>query len=234
MTPSSEHRALPSALEALRLRLRRERALIAWFELGQKKSFGLRAAKLYAFGVFIAYAIAISVATDSARGQAIQGFLQAALGALSWVVGALAALGTARGLAQQTERDAERALAVQRGFDRRAVWRARTLAGALRIARLIGVPALLLVGVALARGQSLAWALVLVPALAVYAAAFGLCVAILAQFSADLSARHPRALLAALVLGPLLVAQVYPSVPSLPGVFSALLDRLLAAGAAFT
>jgi hypothetical protein len=234
VTPSSEHRALPSALGPLRHRLGRERALIAWFELGQKKTFGLRAAKVYAFGVFVTYAIAISVATGSARSLAIQGFLQAALGALSWVVGALAALGTAQGLAQHAERDAERALAVQRGFDARARWRARTLAGALRVARLIGIPALLLVGVALARGQSLAWALVLVPALAVYAATFGLCLAILAQFSADLSSRHPRALLAALVLGPLLISQVYPSVPSLPGVFSALLDRLLGAGAAFT
>ena len=62
----------------------------------------------------------------------------------------------------------------QRGFSGTAVLRARTLATALRITRLVGIPALLLVGVALARGQSLAWALVTAPAVAIYAAALAI------------------------------------------------------------
>jgi len=223
-----------SPLAELRWRLGRERALIALFDLGRRKGFGLRAARVYAFGVFVAYAIAISVSRGTGRHAAIQSSMHAALVALSWVVGALAALGTARGLAEQADSDGLRALALQRGFDGRAVLRARTLAGALRVARLVGIPALLLVGVAVARGQSLGWALVTAPAVAVYAAALGLCLALLAHFSAALSPRHPRALLAALVLGPLVIAQAYPSVPSVPGVFSALLDRSLSAGATFT
>ena len=234
MSPSPPAEVARAPLAELRLRFERERALIALFDFGRRKGFGLSAARVYAFGVFVTYAIAISVTHGSGRHAAIQSFMHAALVALSWVVGALAALGTARGLAEQAESDGLRALALQRGFDGRAVLRARTLAGALRVARLVGIPALLLVGVAVARGQSLVWALVTAPAVAVYAAALGLCLALLAHFSAALSPRHPRALLAALVLGPLVIAQVYPGVPSVSGVFAALLDRLMGAGAAFT
>ena len=226
--------ARASASGALRLRVARERALIACFELGQQKTFRLRAAKLYAFGVFVTYAIAISVTRASGRSAAIQGCLHSALIALSWAVGALAALGTAQGLTNQPERDGLGALALQRGFDARAILRARTLAGALRVARLIGIPALLLVGVAVARGQALVWALATAPAVIVYAAGLGLCLAALAHFSSQLAPRHPRALLAALVLGPALISQVYSAVPSVPGLFAGWLDLLLGAGAAYT
>ena len=234
MTQSQEPAAPRSAIGALGLRLGRERALVAWFELGQKQRFGLRVAKLYAFGVLIGYALAISVTHGSSRSALIQGYLHSALSALSWVVGALAALGTAHALAGAADADPFRALAQQRGFGARAVWRARTLAGALRVARLIGLPALLLVAVAVARGQSLAWALVTAPAVVVYAALLGLCLAALSHFSAELSPRHPGALLGALVLVPLLISQLDARVPSIPGLFSALLGRLLGAGAPFT
>ena len=234
MSSSPDAEIARSPLVRLRWRFERERALIALFDFGRRKGFGLRAARVYAFGVFVTYAIAISITHDIDRRAAIQSFMHAALVALSWVVGALAALGAARGLAQQADSDGLRALALQRGFDGRAVLRARTLAAALRVARLVGIPALLLVCVAVARGQSLAWALVMAPAVALYAAALGVCLTLLAHFSAELSPRHPRALLAALVLGPLLIAHVYPDVPSVPGVFSALLNQLMGAGAAFT
>jgi hypothetical protein len=234
VSQSAEHGAPHSADAGWRLRLERERALIALFDLGRRKGLGLRAARVYAVGVFATYAMVIAVAPAAGRLAAIQSAMHAALVALSWVVGALAALGTARGLAQQADGDALRALALQRGFGAHAVLRARTLSAALRVARLVGIPALLLVGVAVARGQSLAWALVTVPALAVYAAALGLSLALLAHFSAGLSPRHPRALLAALVLGPVLVSQAYPGFPTLPGVFAALLDRLMSVGAVLT
>ncbi len=45
-------------------RLQRERALLALFDLGRQKSYGLRAAKLYAFGVFAGYALAISLTRE--------------------------------------------------------------------------------------------------------------------------------------------------------------------------
>jgi hypothetical protein len=205
--------ALPAFFSGFWLRVQRERALIALFDLGRQKGYGLRAAKLYAFGVFVGYALAISLLHGSERGRAIHGFVQAALASLSWVVGALAALGSAQALARQSERDALGALALQRGFQR---------------------PALLLVVVGLARGATLTWALSVAPAVLVYAGALGLTLALLAHFSAELSPSHPRALLSALVLGPLLVSLAYPAVPSLPRLFSGLLSRLLAAGAALS
>lgn len=223
-----------SPLSELWLRVQRERALIALFDLGRQKSAGLRLAKLYAFGVFVSYAIAISLTRESARSAAIHGFIHAALGSLSWVVGALAALGSAQALAQQSERDALSSLAVQRGFSHSALLRARTMAASVRVARLVGIPGLLLVVVGVARGATLPWALAVAPAVVVYAGALGLALALLAHFSAELSPSHPRALLAVLVLGPFLIASAYPAVPSLPRLFSGLLSQLLAAGAALS
>jgi hypothetical protein len=110
--------------------------------------------------------------------------------------------------------------------------RARTWAATVRVARLVGIPALLLVGVGIARGATLRWGLLVAPAVVVYAGALGLSLALLAHFAAELSPRHPRALLTVLVLGPLLLSLAYPSIPSLPRLFSGLLTRLLAAGAA--
>jgi len=221
-----------SALSELRLRLRRERALLALFDLGRQKSAALRLAKLYAFGVFVGYTIAIALTRGNTRGAAIHGFVKAALVSSSWVVGALAALGSAQALAQQPERDALAALAIQRGFSGAALLRARTWAASVRVTRLVGVPALLLIVIGLTRGAKLRWALAVAPAVIAYAAALGLALAVLAHFCAELSPRHPRAMLAILVLGPLLLSIAYPSIPSLPRAFSALLTRLLAAGAA--
>ncbi|HYQ03148.1 MAG TPA: hypothetical protein VER96_30955 [Polyangiaceae bacterium] len=221
----------PTSLSAsIRLRVQRERALIALFDLDRQKSAALRMAKLYAFGVFVSYAIAIALTHGNSRTAAIHGFVKAALVSLSWVVGALAALGSAQALAQQSDRDALGALAIQRGFQPSALLRARTWAATVRVARLVGIPAVLLVVVGVARGAPLLWALAVAPAAIVYAAVLGLSLALLAQFSAELSPRHPRALLAALVLGPLLLSLAFPSLPSLPQLFSGLLAGLLSSG----
>lgn|GEM_PF-1054849 len=234
MTSSArtELQAKRSPLAELWLNVRRERALIALFDLGRQKSRELRAARLYAFGVFATYALAMALSRSADRQQLMQSYVTAALATLSWVVGALASLGSARALAEHTERDGLTALALQRGFSDGALLCARTLATAERIARLVGLPALLLVAVGLARGATLPWAFAIVPAILVYAGALGLALALLAQLSAELAPRHPRALLLALVLCPLLFSQAYSAIPSLPGLFSALLSRLLGAGAA--
>ena len=228
---TTPHVAQRSPLSEFWLRVQRERALVALFDLGRRKGYGLSAAKLYAFGVFASYAFAIWLTHGNQRGRAIHGFIQAALISLSWVVGALAALGSARALAEQPERDALSALARQRGFPRSAWLRARTEAATLGVARLVGVPALLLVVVGVGRGGTLPWALSVAPAIIVYASALGLALALLAHFSAELSPRHPRALLSVLLLGPFLISLAFPAVPSFPGLFSGLLSRLLAAGA---
>jgi len=210
----------------------RERALIALFDLGRQKSIGLRLAKLYGFGIFAGYALSIWLSRGNGRTPIIHGFIQAALVSLSWVVGALAALGSARALAQQPELDALSALALQRGFSHSALRRARTWAATVRVTRLVGIPALLLVVVGVARGATLRWALWVAPAIIVYASVLGLVLALLAHFSAELSPRHPRAILSILVLGPLLLSLAYPTVPSVSRLFSGLLARLLAPGAA--
>jgi hypothetical protein len=229
--PLAEPRA---ALPGFRLRLQRERALIALFDLGRQKTTALRLAKLYAFGVFASYAVAIALTRGESRAGAIHGFVKAALVSLSWVVGGLAALGSAQALAQQTERDALAALAIQRGFQPSALLRARTWAAAVRVTRTVCIPALLLILLGVARGGTLRWALCVAPAVIFYAGSLGLALALLAHFSAELSPRHPRALLAVLIIGPFLLSLAYPSIPSLPRLFSGLLSRLLAAGAAFS
>ena len=223
-----------SALSGFRLRLQRERALIALFDLGRRRSAALRLATLYAFGVFVSYAVAIALTRGESRASAIHGFVKAALVSLSWVVGGLSALGSAQALAQQAERDELAALAIQRGFQPSALLRARTWAATVRVTRTVCIPALLLILVGVARGGTLRWALTVAPAVVVYAGALGLALALLAHFSAELSPRHPRALLAVLVLGPLLLSLAYPSIPSLPRLFSGLLSRLFAAGAALS
>lgn len=223
-----------SALPGFRLRFQRERALIALFDLGRQKSAALRLATFYAFGVFVSYAVAIALTRGESRTTAIHGFVKAALVSLSWVVGGLSALGSAQALARQTERDALAALAIQRGFQPSALLRARTWAATLRVTRTVCIPALLLVAVGVARGGTLRWALSVAPAVVVYAGALGLTLALLAHLSAELSPRHPRALLAVFVLGPFLLSLAYPSIPSLPQLFSGLLSRLFAAGAALS
>jgi len=223
-----------ASLSELKLRLPRERALIALFDLGRQKGYGLLAAKLYAFGVFTSYAIAIALTGGPDRTATIHGLLRAAVISLSWAVGVLAALGSAQALAAPGERDALSTLAMQRGFPRSALRRARTWAATGRVARLLGVPALLLVVVGLMRGARAAWALAVTPALLVYAGVLGLALALLAQFAAELSPRHPRAMLLALGLGPFLVSLAFPAIPSLPQLFGALLTRLLDPGAALS
>jgi hypothetical protein len=223
-----------SFLAGFWLHVQRERALIALFDLGRQKSTALRLAKLYAFGVFAGYALAIALARGSDRASAIHGFVKAALVSLSWVVGTLAALGSAQALAQQAKSDALAALAIQRGMQPSALLRARTWAATVRVTRLVGIPALLLVMVGVARGGTLPWALSVAPAVLVYAGALGLALALLAHFSAELSPSHPRAMLTVLVTGPLLLSLAYPSIPSFPRLFSGLLTRLLATGAAFS
>lgn len=212
-------------------RVQRERALVALFDLGRQKTRALRAARVYAFGVFLGYAVAIALARGVQQRSLIHGFLQAALASLSWVVGALAALGATQALAQQADRGALAALATQRGFGRASLLRARTWAAALRITRLVAVPALLLVLVGVVRGGSLEWALSVAPAIVVYAGALGVGLALLAHLAAELAPRHPRAMLGVLVLGPFLLSQAFPALPSVPELTSALLTRLLASGA---
>ena len=210
-------------------RLQRERALIALFALGRQKNRGLRAARLYAFSVFVGYGLAVGLTHGSDQSVIIQGLIASALVPSSWVVGSLAALGATQALAQQADGDALAALAVQRGFSLASLRRARALSAARRIAQLVGLPALLLVLVGLVRGCSFAWALGVAPAVIVYALVLSSVLALLAVFSAEVAPHHPRALLTLLVLAPLLLSLAFPAIPSIPSGFSRLLSGLLGA-----
>ena len=214
----------------------RERTLIALFDSGHRRSFARWLTRWYAFGVFVSYAAAILLARGSDRSAQIHGFVRAALVALSWVVGAFAALTAARTLAQPSSphSDALGALALSRGYSQSALLRARTSSVAVRIARSVGLPGVLLVAVGLVRGATPLWALAVAPAVIVYAYALGLTLALLALFSAQLSARRPRAMLVLLLLGPLLLAHAFPGFPSPIGGLSWLLSHLLDNGAQST
>ena len=193
----------------------------------------MRAARLYAFSVFVGYAVMILLARGTDRGLVMHRIVSSALGYLSWVVGALATLGAARTLARATQRDALEALALQRGVAASSFERAHVLATALRITRLIALPVLLLIAIAAARGARLPWAASAALLSIGYAGSLGLCLAALALFAAHGSPRWPRVLLAALVLVPLFAAQAFPSVPSVPGLFAQLLRQLLASSERF-
>lgn len=234
MTSLAAPRLKRTSFAELWRRARRERALVALFDLGRQKTRDLRAARVYAFGVFLGYAIAIALSRGVQQRSLIHGFVEAALGVLSWLVAALAALGAAQALAEQSCRESLAALAMQRGFGSASRVRARTWAAALRITRLVLVPALLLVLVGLARGASLEWALDVAAAIIVYAGSLGVGLALLAHVAAELAPRHPRAMLLVLVLGPLLLSQAFPAFPNLPELTAALLTRLLESGARLT
>jgi hypothetical protein len=227
-------RAQRSPWAEFRRSIARERALVALFDLGRKKGFTLRAARLYAIGVFLGYALAILLARGSDRRALIQGFVHAALVSLSWAVGALAALGAAQASTVPSASDPLTALAVGRGYSARALLGARTLSTAVRVARWVGLPGVLLVLVGLGRGATLLWALAVAPAVIVYASALGLTVALLALFCAEFAPRRPRLMLIALVLVPYLIAQAFPGFPSPIALLSSLLDQLLDSGARLT
>ena len=210
-------------------RLGRQRALVALVEAARKKSRGLRVARAYAFGVFLSYALVIVLMRGPDSRATTQGFVRAALEALSWVVGALAAFGTAQALAER-ERGGVDVLAAQRGFSRAALLGAYFVAAARRITLLVGVPGWALLIVALLSGQALAWAALTAFGIAIYALLLGASLAALALVSAELAPRHARPLLAGLVLVPLLLAKLYPGTPNLPEVFGALLERALKLG----
>ncbi len=234
MTRDSRAHDAPPAQRGFAHWLARERALVALFDLGRRKGFALRAAQLYAFGVLVSYAIAMLLVSGEHRQGELAGLLYAALVSLSWVVGALAAFGTVRNLARSTDRAGLAALARTHGFSEREMLLARIVAAALRIARLIAIPALLLLLLALALGQSTSFVLSRIPAILAYAALLGVCLASLVELSEHVAPKHARALLTALVLAPLLLAQAYAWVPSLPSLFASLLDRWFDVGSSLT
>jgi hypothetical protein len=214
-------------------RVQRELSLIRLCRAAQGKSYGIRAARLYAFGVAVSYAIAIGFAARSDGVRVSQGLILKALAVLSWIVGALVSLAAARDSTRDSGRDVT-ALAHQRGFSGAELERARVLAAAWRSARLLILPALLLLGMALVRWHSfgtLAWALVLAAGVVLYAGSLALTLAVLTRLAVAVAPAHARLLVVLFVIAPLVLARTWPDVPNVPAIFAWLLGRVDQLGA---
>jgi hypothetical protein len=213
--------------------LSRALALAAACDREQKKLYELRAARLYALGVFSTYALLLVLVRGDEQRAALANLTHDGISALTFVVGGLSALGAARGFSRVAEWLPFDALASQRGYSALDLRRARLLASAYRCALLVGAPALGLVVVAWACGNRFGWALATGCALGVYVLVLGGSFSLLGWLAARWSQRHARACLLLLALGTAVVALGFPSLPSLPGALSWLLARIAALGEHF-
>jgi hypothetical protein len=153
---------------------------------------------------------------------------------LAWLAAGVAALGTARDLADADAREGIAALALQRGYGKGELSFARAVATARAIARASGWPALALTVLALLLSSTLELAArraLLGLAVSGYVVLLAIVLAALARWSENLSPRRPRLVLLALVLGPYVVQALWPLVPSVPSVFAGLVPHLVAIGA---
>lgn len=193
----------------------------------QRELLGLRLTRLYAVGIGISYAIlTYGLAPDS---RLATGMWARCLTTASWVAG-VGALSLARDLTARDDAQGLASLVRLRGFGEPALERARTAAGALRLITAIATPGLLVALSALLRfrnwsgaSTALLLALLTLP----YAALLGSVLSISARLCARWLPARGRLLLAALTLGPWLLALGTKSpIPSIPGAFGWLLAQL--------
>lgn len=152
---------------------------------------------------------------------------------LAWLAAGVAALGTARDLADADAREGIAALVLQRGYGERELSFARAVATARAIARAAGLPALFLCLLALLLSGTLELAArraLLCLAVLGYVVLLAIVLAALARWSARLSPGRPRTVLLVLLLGPYLAQALWPLVPSVPSVFAGLVPHLVAIG----
>lgn len=203
------------------------RALVRLCGRAQRELWGLRLTRVYGIGVGISYALlALGLGSDLHLAGALWG---RCLATASWVAG-VGALSLASDLAARETTQGLVGLARLRGFGDAALERARTLAGALRLASAIALPGLLVALAILlklrtlpAAVQALGLALMTLP----YAALLGTSLALVARLSSRLLPERGRWLFLALTLGPWLVALgTQLPVPSLPGACGWLLRHL--------
>lgn len=193
----------------------------------QRELWGLRLTRLYAIGIGVSYSALVFATGSDARLAAP--LWARALSTASWVAG-IGALSLARDIATRDTQQGLTSLARMRGFGAGTLERARTLAGAFRLAGAIAMPGMLVAVAALLRLRSASGALIaLTLALLTlpYAVLLGGSLAFLARLSSRLLPQHGRLLFLALMLGPWLLALgTGGRLPSLPGAFAWLLSRL--------
>jgi len=219
------------------LRRRRRQSLVALCAMRQRALTGMRVARFAGAAVALTGLIALLVLSSSRGRDVLDVAAVRGLAWLSWTVGSLATFSAARDLASLDDRDGIVALALERGYSRRALAQARIAASVRVITGLLAVPALVLAVSALALTGSLA---LVVPrtlfAVGVcgYVAALGTVLGLLSRWSAAMSPTRGRALVAGIVLLPELARAAWPSVPSVPAAFAWLLERLVEIGSATT
>ena len=144
--------------------------------------------------------------------------------------GGLVAFGATRDLDRVDEEAGVTELVRLRGFDARALELARTVAIALRVVRVVGLPGLVfsLATLAVAASPSAALSGPLRSAGVVfYSLCFGAGIAFLCRAAVLLAPARGRLVLLALVFGPELGAVLVPGLPSVPRLYSRLLDLCL-------
>lgn len=148
----------------------------------------------------------------------------------SWLVGAF---GSWAFLTPAAEAQTAGALARARGFSGTELGQLWTVGVAVRLGVAVFLVTLLPLGVSAAlsptRGMLLS-RLLLIPAVAAYAALLGGSLALLCRFSRQLTPGAPRSTLAALVLLPFFASFWFPAIVSFPGIFGWLIDGLIALG----
>jgi hypothetical protein len=202
-------------------------ALVRLCARAQRELWGLRLTRVYGVGVGISYALlALGIGSEPQLAAALWA---RCLSTASWVAG-VGALSLARDIATRDEMQGVTSLARLRGFGDRALERARTLAGAIRLSSAIVLPGVLVAFAAMVKLRTvpgalhgLTLALLTLP----YAALLGSALALLARLSSRLLPGHGRWLFIGLTLGPWLLALATDtSIPSLPGACGWLLGQL--------
>lgn len=193
----------------------------------QRELWGLRLGRLYSFGVGLSYA-AIAFMGPASVASSTKLWARA-LATASWVAG-VGALSLATELSARDTAQGLTGLARLRGFGELQMERARTVAGALRLAATVLVPGLMLALGLMLRVRTLhgsAVALALAMLTLPYAALVGGSLALLARGCSRWLPGRGRLLLMALVLGPwLLGSGTALPLPSIPAAFGWLLEHL--------
>jgi len=147
----------------------------------------------------------------------------------SWVAG-VGALSLATDLPSRDAKQGLLGLTRLRGFDDRTFERARSLAGALRLSSTVAIPGVMLAVAVGLRLRSFSGALAAVSLLLLtlpYAALVGSSLALLARAASRILPERGRFLFLVLALGPWLLGKATGGgVPSVPGAFAWLLERL--------
>jgi hypothetical protein len=189
-------------------------------------------AKVAAVLIAVGYVLLMIAVAFSGAARQADVLVKNALFWLSWIVAGSVALGAAGPADSEADR-AVGALASQRGYSARSLTRARALAVLRRIFRLVAIPAAGLAVLALAVAASASLLLprvLLVFGVLGYAALLAGVLTALVELSRWLSPQRARGMLVLLVLGPHVLRSFSPHVPSVPALFSSVLDGLLKLG----